>query len=599
LRRGFSSFDGFDFGARKRGYGWRPRTYKDLPDWYNPFIEIALEEGKHNTARGKKARRVLGDAVRGLCTKAGLHKEISSVGKEFMKIDGWPEGWLGTRRIMQWDKDEISGDSLQEVRDLEKLLAPRDLKTKIEAKVLANGAYEEDDCADDGDADTSLSRHERVEREAEHLGKMAATERDIISDLLPDLLCKASNSKVWIFGFGVGQESVDPVGLIGQARQILKANQLIPASLMFLRGFIFGWHKEKPEEVGTFLDEALRDDVWSKCFPELQLQIPLDDIGYNRLLTSLELGNTPARQYYMLAGGRVTDPLSVEQLSTLVKKISSKGDGGLSAAIDILAMVIHCAEEKSIEYRRDLAGCCALFLQQLDWSQLNDIHDHIDYDVEVIFKFTFAFPWPKETISAILQNLLTYERSEYRYLSGRRGKILAPLFKYYPFLTLDAIYIPDEDGAYFTALRIVSSLDGDWRETAIHEISLDSLLTWCEISPTDRYVFAAQTCRLFIKKSEADSNPDLSDIAINVLAKAPDKKTIIEIMADRFQPSSWGGSRAAILRSRLPLFSFLNPTNDEELGGVIKQVEESFRKIIGAIEKEEDERERHRSNSFE
>jgi len=595
----FSSFYEFDFGARKRGYGWCPRTHDDVRSWYKPFIGIAVEAGKSKTACGKRARALLGKSVRALCVRAGLSKDISVAAKELLPIDGWPEGWLGIRSVLQWDKEKISEEFLREVRELEQLLAPRDLKTKIGAKVLARGCFPEDLGEEEDDNNDPPSRYHRAEQEAEDLGKIAATDQELISELLSDLLHASANSKVLNFGFGVGQVVNDAAMFVAQVRQIIADAKPGSMSLIFLRGVISGWHKAKPEQVLAFLDEALYDEIWVKWFPELQLRVPLDEVGYKRLLTSLEKGKTPTWQYKYLAWGRVSDPLTVEQISALVTAVASKDDDGLSVAIDLLAMVIHSVNEKDIYYRRELVGCCASFLRHIDWIQVNNGHGRIDHDIDVILNFTLAASCSKEMVPEMLQRLIEYERLENIYFSRGRGKFLAPFFKYYPLQSLDAIYTSDDDGQFSSALRMVSISDSNQGETAIRAVPLEKLIEWCEISPTDRYLFAAETCCLFEQKSEGDAEVSLSEVTKMIIAKAPDKETVLNIIIKRFSPRIWHGSLAAILRSRLPLLLTLNPSHDKELELKIKAAEKTFEKYIIAKEAFEEKNERRQTESFE
>lgn len=599
----FSSHYGFDFGARQRGYGWWPRTNDDVREWFNPFIEIAVEVGKNHTESGRHARVVLGESVRALWVGAGLSKEISAAGKELLLIDGWPEGWLGIRSILQYDKDKISEESFQELQNLEQFLAPRELKTKIGARVLARGFFVDDMDEDGDDSEDPSSKYRRAEQEAENLGKAAAFDNNLLSELLPDLLHHSTNSKVYNFGLGAGQEVHDAAKLLDQARQIVGCASPGSVSLIFLRGFISGWHKVKPGEVSAFLDEACGDAVWGKWFPELQLRVDLDDVGYERIIKSLELGKTPIWQYKYLGMCRATDPLKVDKIYALVDQIASKPEGGLEVAIDLLAMVIHCANEKDDVYRRDLVAICLYFLERLDWAEIQKDNGRIDYDINKILEFGLAACSSENIVSKILNNLLGFERSESRRFSSGIGKLLAPFFKYYPKQALDAVYVADDDGLFHTALRIVSRLDNDRQESAIRKVPLDTLIKWCEISPEDRYTFAAQTCRLFEKTSsnggESTTGLVLSEDAIRVLAGARNKHAVLHIFIDRFHPSGWTGSLAAILRERIPLLTKLNPTGDEKLKGEIEQAEVRIRKQIIEEEAREETRERRQTGSFE
>ncbi|MBF4312289.1 hypothetical protein EAY03_21150, partial [Vibrio anguillarum] len=38
----WSSFGGFDFGARSRDFGWEPTTNEDILDWYVGYIELLV-----------------------------------------------------------------------------------------------------------------------------------------------------------------------------------------------------------------------------------------------------------------------------------------------------------------------------------------------------------------------------------------------------------------------------------------------------------------------------------------------------------------------------------------------------------------------------
>ncbi|MCK1626560.1 hypothetical protein IVA98_26050 [Bradyrhizobium sp. 160] len=597
----FTSLHGFEFGARRRGFGWWPRTQDDVREWYTPFLSIAVELGGTNTNQGREARSVLGESVRGLWVRARLTDEIVRVAEVLKAIDGWPDGWLGTRRILQWDKDALSGESLTQLRTLEIELRPRDLRAQIGARVLARGSFTDDIDpieTEEGERAGAASRFRTSEKVAENLGKSAAHEESLLLEILPDLLRHSSNSKVWNFGFGIGQESGDVVGLMEKARALIVDALSGSLSLIFIRGVLSGWHKANPMQVASFLDRALYDEVWGKWFPELQLCVQLDTSGYERLSKSLELGTSPIWQYQYLGMGRATDPLSIGQISNLVVGISKKLNG-LAVAFDVLSMVIHCAAEKDDLYRSKLGRFSVEFLRNLDWSNFPTDNDSLDHDLNVILEFALGAPEAEADKLDILRNLIAFERSSPRSYSYKRGQLLAPFFKYYPRATLDAIYVPDDDGAFRTAMRVVSETNIDREETAVWRVPADALIEWCETSPTDRFVFAAETCRLFEKSSEDSESQTIADVAVRILAAADDKGRVLNIFISRFRPKSWSGPLSAVLRERLPLLGKLNSTGDSAMQGKIDEAQKEFSDWISKEEKREENEERARSESFE
>ena len=599
----FSSSYGFDFGARKRGYGWRPRNHVDVTAWYGPFIDIAVEKGKNYAESGRKARVVLGESVRGLWLYAGMSREITAAAIELVKIDGWPEGWLGIKRTLQYYKEEIDEESIQELREVEKILAPRDLKAKIGAKVLARGSFADDLDGGDNENEEPIARFHRAEKEAEDLGKAAAKDLKLLAGFLPDLMRNGTNSKVWNFGNGVGQDIRKAKVLLYEVKNIVAATKPSSVSLIFLRGFISGLHKNKKKEVSAFLDGALFDDVWGRWLPELQLQVPLDIIGYKRLIKSLDLGIAPIWQYRYLAFGQATNSLKLEQITTLIMEIAAKPDGGLLVAIDVLGMVVHNAKEKTAEYRGALAAVCVTFLKSLNWSIVENDHGMTDHFMDEIIGFALSVSTTESDIIEILKHLVMPERSRRSLYAYRRGKFLEPFFNSYPRLALDAVYIADDDGSYQTALRIVSDIDRDRSVTAISKTPADVLIEWCEISPKDRYIFAAQTCCLFEKSTsdggESTASLTISEVARRVLAGARDKKPVLDSFIDRLIPRSSSGSLSKLLRERLPLLAKLNPTGDKVIEVEIKKAEERLRKLITATEAFDVDRERKRTGSFE
>ncbi len=597
----FSSHYEFDFGARKRSYGWWPRTQENVRDWFRPFINIAVEIGMIDSKTGREARIILGQSLRGLWTNAGLVDELTIAAKELVNVNGWSEGWLGIRQTLQWDKKKLSEHSLSALKKLEGELSPRDLNASIRAKVLAarSLAFELDN---DDLAEPISSRLQRAQAETEGLGKTAAMDDELLANLLPDLLRGNSTDKIGYFGFGVGQSAFDPRRLLNNARILIESAGPAQLRLMFIRGLISGWYKVNPHEVSSFLDEAISDDVWGVWFPELQMAVNLDNTAYLRLMKALELGKAPGWQFQYLCNGRATDALSVEQISLLINSISARSDNGLPIAIDVLQMVIFCSKEKDTEYRAELTRYCISFLQKLHWLALPIDDANLSYHLYEVIEFTVASSTLEDLeneVLIILSRLVDFMRSERYAFIYHENRLIKSFFNHYPKQTLDAVYLPDDDGSYVTALHILS----EQRNIEIETISDNAFIEWCEISPNDRYPFAAHICQLFDETapSKIDGKIDraLSDISKLIFAKAIDKKLVLEIFIDRFNPGHWSGSLAAILRDRLPFLDEFNPAGNLELKRLVANAKDMFSKRIAREEELEDFEERNQTSSFE
>ena len=372
--RHFSSHYGFDFGALKRTYGWHPKTIADFRNWYGTFTQLAAQLGETNTQVGLEARSLLGRAIRGLWGDEWMNEILINIARKLASVDGWPDGWIGIRNTLHWDREHLKGKSLEQLRLLENELAPRDLLGKIQAKVLTRGAYYDDldeEYSDVPDPKSGIHWQEKVLQEAETLGKAAALDKAVLSDLRPYLFNTGHTNKPLFFGIGVGQEYSSVHALLNQARELIANDPNGNFDMQFVLGLLEGWNKTKPQEVSAFLDSAIDDKVWASHFPILQLSVGLDVAGYSRLIKSLELGHASCSKYTQLGYGRRTDTLSVLQLSTLLDLIASKPDNGLEVAINVLHMVVHCTDDKDADYRKELQAYISKFVAQLEWARLS------------------------------------------------------------------------------------------------------------------------------------------------------------------------------------------------------------------------------------
>lgn len=595
----FSSHYGFDFGALKRGYGWYPGTPKELQEWYGVFIQIAIDLGKAPTALGSDARTILGGAFRGLWRDARMEEALTGAARELAPIDGWPDGWIGIRNTLHWDQEHIPPASLDRLKALEKEIAPRDLRAKIQAKILSRGSFGVD-LDDDFEPESPTDWYVKAHEEAKVLGKAAAQDTDILADLAPFISNSNTTNKVWCFAIGVGQTLVSTRPILDRLRPLIEHPPAEGFDLQFITGLLNGWNQTKPEEVAAFLDEAIEDDVWGPLFPNLQFAIELDQLGYSRLIKSLELSRAPCWKYTNLGYGRRSDPLTVAQIAELLSRLATKSEGGLPAATDVLYMVIYCAATKGDQYKTELRAFCLKFISELNWNLIDPTAQNFVHHLTRVIEFALDSSEPYEAVTTTLTRLIQQRRAGEMTFAWGMGNVLLPFFEKYPLLTLDTVYTKDENR---TLVRMLTIRLGRHEGTAIGAVPEGLLLEWCRVSPEDRCLFAAQTCELFERPNPGEISNEavlgISSTATNLLALATDKKKVLETLVSRFQPNSWSGSLAAIMRQRLQHLDQLNPSGDAELTPLIEEMKVRFTKIVESEEQREQETERSETASFE
>ena len=399
----------------------------------------------------------MGGFFRGLWTNADMRVVLISAARELAPIDGWPDGWIGIRNTLHWDKKLLKSTSLEQLEALEKELAPRDLMAKIQAKILSRGPFgldlEDEAGLEEPNLESAVDWYYKSQQEAEMLGKAAALDEKALVDLEPYISNSRHTNKPLYFGIGVGQTHRSVQSLLDRTRELIAKAPEGTVDLIFVLGLIAGWDKTKPEEVSAFLDKSIEDEVWGPHFPSLQVSIGLDQAGYRRLIKSLKYGQASSWKYTLLGNGRRTDPLSVEQISTLLDLLATKPNGGLAAAIDVLYMVIHCTDEKNDAYRGELRTYCSRFVGELDWASIDLNNENFVIHLGQIIDFALSGSGQYEAAIKALTRLIQQEQFKQIY-PRRLDKILLPFFKKCPSEALEAVYDKEKHTALMQMLPI-------------------------------------------------------------------------------------------------------------------------------------------------
>jgi hypothetical protein len=595
----FSSQFSFEFGSRKRDYGWAPQTYSDVKRWYGRFLDIATEIVRQKNDVSDAVKQVLGRAFRGLWRDAGMLDELEAVSRELAADGGWPDGWVGVRETIYWSKKSSSKKTVPRLQALEKLLAPTDLIGQIRAQVLSRGTATLDLLeGDDGEAASSnpMAGYRRAQAQAEELGRIASSDTAAWAELLPELLTDHASEKTHRFGVGLGLGLDEPAKFLAEARSILEEVGSGRVVLIPIRGLLQGWHSRDSAAAETFLDEAVTDEVWGPWLPELQWSVGLQEDGFQRVMQSLAAKLAPVHQYRYLSMGGATEPLSVEQIAELVRAVSVPPKG-LSISVDLLGMVVHSADERGEQFAHDVAVFGRDFLGDVNLASLDADETMHDHYLDLILTFSLSRLETSDADEKLLENLLSWEHSKERVYASQRGKYLGPFFKFRPELALNAIYHPDKDGGYGTAYILAANRDNDRAMRPISSLSADVALRWCSKSPDDRFAFIAETCLLYAPGDDLPKR--LSEVASAIFKAAPDKAMILRIFVSRLVPMSWSGSRAAKLRGRLAILDDLDTQGDQALTQMVSDERTRLGDMATRMEQEEAAEERTRNATFE
>lgn len=597
--RNWSCHYGFEFGARKRSYGWRPRSRADMRQWYDPFISMAADamsrEGVHNAP----VRQLMARALTSLWVNAGAEDALGDVVTTVLKAGSWPEGWVGVRRALGYHRDTLPPDSLARLEVLEQTLRPANLEDEIRARVLTPGTLP-DDFSADGGAEQDGKRSLEVAREkALALGEELATDHDLLKKLMPALL-ERTNGCGDVAGLGRGVGSLPQLEDVLEVVRSVLADQGDNARLLFVDGVIGAWSEREPAQAANFLDLAVTDEIWKRWVPELQCNAPLDERALERFTKLIADDSCSLWQYRSPMYGRATASWTIDQISRFVDLLFSKSLEHAVVAIEVLAMVVFDAKERGETEQAELVQLCLRVLERFDWTLVRGANNNLGFELTTIVKFVVngsdIVDSLRPALSGIVESVLTEDRYFYRGL----GEYLKPFFEKFPLDTLQAIFVKDSEGTYGRAESLVENEFGG-SSTAVENVPASDLESWCADDPAERCEFAARTCKLLEPPQEGESATTLrfSDAAMAVMRQATDKIKVANALINRCISESDLSMESTGLDGGLGIFEVLKVNDDPMLLATIEEGAGAAREHIKWLADIEESHRRDRTDSFE
>jgi hypothetical protein len=555
LRRiGLLTFDGllkawqfrsgfhFQFGGRSRDFGYWPGSGDEVRRWFDAGFELARRAVAERWAVASEVRRLVAKRFRGLWTRAAVYDGLEAISRFISERGYWSEGWVAIRETLRFDHASLNEESRERLIALERFLRPRDIVEKVSAAVFG-GRFTlvdfEDFAPDEEERSESVPGYQRIEEIAQGLGEAVAIDEAAFNELLPGLV--TGHGRFWAFGRGLALAAENPAALWKRLVGQLALTTQSERNTQVLGGFLGALNQRDPGLVGTLLDAAIDDEILAPWFVVLQTSVPIDDVGFDRLMRALEGGRTPTSAFGHLSGGRATDPIPGAKLRALVSAIAER-DGGYDAAFEILFMRLHSDHDQHRPDDPELAAAGRALLARLPLD-----HDDQDegYKLRLVMKVALPGPEGATTARLIWQSLVATIRSHETHAYEQRG-LLKALFATQPVVLMDELATRGEDAA--EAIRVIEDA-GRFEANPIDEVPRETLLEWCRLAPAERYPLAARLVTV-VSGGENGAAAQWTAATRALLEEAPDPVAVLSNLVSRLRPTSWSGSMATILSSR-------------------------------------------------
>jgi len=534
----FSGAGDLEFGARSRDYGYQPRSVADVKRWFGQALLLAEETACSNSPAAPQVREIVAHRFRDLWSHAGIFDDLERVCRTISKTGFWPEGWLAVRQTIHYDSAGFQPEISDRLKSLESDLRPADLIQKVRSIVLSDEVMF---CGVDStvDAGTSFTPTlQQAERMARELGMAAASDKEALAALLPDLVTGRSQ-QLWLFGRGLAEATETPRWIWDRLVAQLSATPPDSQRIQVLGGFLSALNAKQPALANSLLDEAVENAVLGSWYPGLQTVVGLDQAGLERLMRSLDLQKAPIRMYRTLEGGGATHNLSGPDFNALLLRIATV-PGGLEIALDILLMRILFGSAGKSSTAELVSIGCGLMRRISFAARRTDVDVH---NLATVARSCFLSEEGASAVREICQNLKQSVLKSETY-PFYHGEFLKVLLNVQPLATLDAL-CGGTQADLESRIQILGQA-GQLRGNPFDAIPDAQLLAWCDQESQTRYPAIAGGVTSFQSSNDA-ARLIWTPIALKLLDRAPERVAIAKEFISKSTPMFWTGSGSTLL----------------------------------------------------
>ena len=218
-----------------------------------------------------------------------------------------------------------------------------------------------------------------------------------------------------------------------------------------------------------------------------------------------------------------------------------------------------------------------------------------DYALGVIVRASLAGDEGKLIARRLCRDLMTAV-ARYEVHAFDHGDLINGLFEVHPDDVLDELFSGDTK-TQGNSVRLLNNLLR-FRKSPMDAVPDDVVIGWCDRDPNVRYNLAAAVALLF-KKPDDTAPQEWTNLARQLLLKAPDPEAVFKEIVSRLQPTSWSGSLATKLESRLKLLDQLDDGAIPALAAPLDAAKGTLKRRIEVERRRETEEDRTRSGRFE
>ncbi|WP_371182003.1 hypothetical protein [Xanthomonas sacchari] len=591
----WTSFSMFDFGARRRDSGWSPLTRAEELDWYVGFLHLLQPALTCDDPTLREwARSLLAGHFRGLWTSAECFDELEAIVRIHAAGGSWPKMWMAIKQTLSFDGDAAHPELRTRLDALERLAAPSDPYSEIEAYVLASTW---DHVESQGEPYTTGVK--AIETRIASLGEVAAAELSYLERLGPRLW-EGEFDALYHFGIGLAHGAADQMATFEHLLQL--AQRQAPAVLrpLVLRGYINAVHEVDPGLARAMQERALDHPLLRPHFVYLLGASKVAPWGIKKLIELAQGAEFEPWRFRQLAYGRMHEAIPDGQLSELLAVLNERDDG-IYTTLEILQMRFFGAKESSYVPSEDVLSVGRRAIRSLLARKREQVELSCINRTEYIARQCLSESAPQQEIEDIVK-LLCDGFDAFFFYSFDLDVVITTLTSNFPEIVLSEVFTGDDRERRLIHRLFRDSLSSG--SPSLNSAPVARLIAWCQ-GDQDRIARVANAVCAYSATEASDVPLDhpkrvvLSEPIKALLEAATDKEGIVNTIFLGIQPTSWSGSQADIMEIRARAFAELLEHPKPEVRDLVAKKLEHVEQVMRNIREREAAEHNRREQRFE
>lgn len=545
--RSWTSFGGFQFGARNRGPGWKPKSGQERRDWYDGFLSLLDPILESNDDSREWAKSLIAANFRQLWTSAGCFDALEALLSTYATGGRWPAVWLAIGQTLEYDGSSLHPTVLRRLEGLRSLAAPSDLESEISAYAFVNEWAHPHRRGADYQAERAELR-DRVFA----LGRALASNPGLFVRLASQIWATYATPVAWL-GHGYAKAHGDLEALVEMLIRSFKTHAPDRASVQFIDGCLSAIAERDSALLPRLQEKLLTEDKLKPYSVWLLLSTRITPWVSARLLDLARHGSVPATHFEAVGHGRRHESMSDVELSALTNAVCQL-PGGYHSSFDMLIMRLHERADWNYTPGPEIFLAIRFALGHLLRDRTNDANRPAHHGIGRLIVEALAPGAPDDEVARLVGELCDGAK-KYRLSRENYSEVLSSFIEARPEMLLDALLDIELDDPESDAVDWLFRQRSGESSPSLNLAPIDQLLTWCG-DDARRQEFVARNIRVYEAKDgsevidDSTSSVRLSEHFKRLLDTASDKSSLIEFAFGQAVPNSWMNSRVPIIEAR-------------------------------------------------